>query len=267
MNKILNKSYFSERVVKLEVDAPLIARSRRPGNFVIARVGERGERVPLTITGADADRGTITLVVQAVGASTRKLCALEVGESLTDLAGPLGKPTRVERVGTVLACGGGVGIAPLLPIAVAFKEAGNRVVSVIAGRGREFVILEEEIRDCSDEVIVMTDDGSHGRQGLVTDGMATVIARERVDLAVTIGPAVMMKFAAALTRRHAIPTIASLNALMVDGTGMCGACRVTVGGKTRFTCVDGPEFDAHEVDFDELIARLGGLKDEELKKL
>ncbi|MDR2414550.1 MAG: sulfide/dihydroorotate dehydrogenase-like FAD/NAD-binding protein [Odoribacteraceae bacterium] len=267
MNRILSKSYFSERVVKIEVDAPLIARARRPGNFVIVRVGERGERVPLTITGADARRGTIALVVQEVGASTRKLCALEVGDHVTDLVGPLGKPTRVERVGTVLACGGGVGIAPLLPIAEAFKAAGNRVVSVIAGRGRAFVILEEEIRACSDEVIIMTDDGSLGQQGLITDGMAAAIARERVDLAVTIGPAVMMKFASALTRRHDIPTIASLNALMVDGTGMCGACRVTVGGKTRFTCVDGPEFNAHEVDFDELIARLGGLRDEEIKKL
>ncbi|MDR2129805.1 MAG: sulfide/dihydroorotate dehydrogenase-like FAD/NAD-binding protein [Odoribacteraceae bacterium] len=266
MNKILGKTYFSERVVKLEVEAPLIAKARRPGNFVIVRVGERGERVPLTIAGADTRRGSITLVVQVVGASSRKLCALEVGDHVTDLVGPLGKPTRVERVGTVLACGGGVGIAPLLPIAGAFKEAGNRVVSVIAARTREFIILEEEIRACSDEVIVMTDDGSYGNKGVITTGMEAVIVRERVELAVTIGPAIMMKFAAALTRRHAIPTIASLNALMVDGTGMCGACRVTVGGKTRFTCVDGPEFDAHEVDFDEMLARLDGLRDEERNK-
>ncbi|MDR1273825.1 MAG: sulfide/dihydroorotate dehydrogenase-like FAD/NAD-binding protein [Odoribacteraceae bacterium] len=263
MNKILSKTYFSERVARLEVEAPLVARARRPGNFVIVRVGEGGERVPLTIAGADERRGSITLVVQAVGVSTRKLCALEAGDHITDVVGPLGRATHVERVGTVLACGGGVGIAPLLPIATAFKEAGNRVVSVIAGRGREQVILEEEIRRCSDEVVVMTDDGSLGRAGLVTDGMSLVIDRERVDMAVVVGPAVMMKFAAALTRRHGIRTLASLNALMVDGTGMCGACRVTVGGRTRFTCVDGPEFDAHEVDFDELLSRLGAFRDEE----
>lgn len=267
MNKILAKSYLSEQVARIEVEAPLIARSRRPGNFVIARVGERGERVPLTIARADASRGSITLVVQVVGASSRKICALEVGDYLTDVVGPLGKPTGVERAGTVLACGGGVGIAPLLPIAEAFKEAGNRVVSVIAGRERGLVILEPEIRACSDEVVVMTDDGSMGRKGLATEGMEWVMARERVDLAVVIGPAVMMKHASALTRRRGVRTIASLNALMVDGTGMCGACRVTVGGRTLFTCVDGPEFDAHEVDFDELIARLGGLREEELKKL
>jgi NAD(P)H-flavin reductase len=263
MNKILSKTYFSERVACLEVEAPVVARARRAGNFVIVRVGDGGERVPLTIAGADAARGTITLVVQAVGVSTRALCALEVGECITDLVGPLGRPTRVERVGTVLACGGGVGIAPLLPIATAFKEAGNRVVSVIAGRGREQVILEREMEGCSDEVIVMTDDGSLGRQGLVTAGMSLVLERERVDLAVVVGPAVMMKFASALTREHGVRTLASLNALMVDGTGMCGACRVTVGGRTRFTCVDGPEFDAHEVDFDELLARLGGFRAQE----
>ena len=267
MNKILSKAYFSEKVVKLEVEAPLIAKARKPGNFVIVRVGEKGERMPLTIADANLERGSITLVVQVMGVSSRKLCALEVGDYITDLVGPLGKPTHIEKVGTVLACGGGVGVAPLLPIVRAFKEAGNRVVSVIAGRNKDLVILEDEIRASSDEVIIMTDDGSYGKKGLITEGMEEVIKREKVDLAVTIGPAIMMKFCEKLTRKYDIPTVASLNALMVDGTGMCGACRVTVGGKTRFTCVDGPEFDAHLIDFDEILSRLGGFKDTEVAKL
>ena len=267
MNKILSKTYFSEKVVKLEVEAPLIAKARKPGNFVIVRVGEKGERMPLTIADANLERGSITLVVQVMGVSSRKLCALEVGDYITDLVGPLGKPTHIGKVGTVLACGGGVGVAPLLPIVRAFKEAGNRVVSVIAGRNKDLVILEDEIRASSDEVIIMTDDGSYGKKGLITEGMEEVIKREKVDLAVTIGPAIMMKFCEKLTRKYDIPTVASLNALMVDGTGMCGACRVTVGGKTRFTCVDGPEFDAHLIDFDEILSRLGGFKDTEVAKL
>ena len=267
MNKILSKAYFSEKVVKLEVEAPLIAKARKPGNFVIVRVGEKGERMPLTIADANLERGSITLVVQVMGVSSRKLCALEAGDYITDLVGPLGKPTHIEKVGTVLACGGGVGVAPLLPIVRAFKEAGNRVVSVIAGRNKDLVILEDEIRASSDEVIIMTDDGSYGKKGLITEGMEEVIKREKVDLAVTIGPAIMMKFCEKLTRQYDIPTVASLNALMVDGTGMCGACRVTVGGKTRFTCVDGPEFDAHLIDFDEILSRLGGFKDAEVAKL
>ena len=267
MNKILSKTYFSEKVVKLEVEAPLIAKARKPGNFVIVRVGEKGERMPLTIADANLERGSITLVVQVMGVSSRKLCALEAGDYITDLVGPLGKPTHIEKVGTVLACGGGVGVAPLLPIVRAFKEAGNRVVSVIAGRNKDLVILEDEIRASSDEVIIMTDDGSYGKKGLITEGMEEVIKREKVDLAVTIGPAIMMKFCEKLTRKYDIPTVASLNALMVDGTGMCGACRVTVGGKTRFTCVDGPEFDAHLIDFDEILSRLGGFKDAEVAKL
>ena len=267
MNKILSKTYFSEKVVKLEVEAPLIAKARKPGNFVIVRVGDKGERMPLTIADANLERGSITLVVQVMGVSSRKLCALEVGDCITDLVGPLGKPTHIEKVGTVLACGGGVGVAPLLPIVRAFKEAGNRVVSVIAGRNKDLVILEDEIRASSDEVIIMTDDGSYGKKGLITEGMEEVIKREKVDLAVTIGPAIMMKFCERLTRKYDIPTVASLNALMVDGTGMCGACRVTVGGKTRFTCVDGPEFDAHLIDFDEILSRLGGFKDAEVAKL
>lgn len=265
MNKILKKRYFSDRVVQLEVEAPLIAKARKPGNFVMVRVGERGERIPLTISGADVKRGSITLVIQKMGVSSTKLCDLNEGEYITDLVGPLGKATHIEKVGTVLACGGGVGVAPLLPIVQGFKAAGNRVISVIAARNKELVILEDEIRKASDEVIVMTDDGSYGRKGLVTEGMEEVIRREKVDLAVTIGPAIMMKFCSLLTKKYEIPTIASLNAIMVDGTGMCGACRVSVGGKTKFTCVDGPEFDAHQIDFDEMLSRLGGYKEIESK--
>ncbi len=267
MNKILKKTYFSEKVVQMVVEAPLIARSRKPGNFVIVRVGEKGERMPLTISDADVEKGTITLVIQKMGVSSTKLCDLNEGDYITDLVGPLGKPTHIEKVGTVLACGGGVGVAPLLPIIRAFKTAGNRVISVLAARTKELIILEDEVRKVSDEVIIMTDDGSYGKQGVVTVGMEEVIAREKVDLCVTIGPAIMMNFCSLLTKKQVIPTIASLNAIMVDGTGMCGACRVTVGGKTKFTCVDGPEFDAHEIDFDEMLARLGGFRSAETEKM
>ena len=211
MNKIVSKEHFSANVVKLEVEAPLIARSRKAGHFVIVKVGEKGERIPLTIAGADTTKGTITLVIQA------------------------------------------------------FHKAGNRVIVVLAARTKELVILEEQMRANSDEVIVMTDDGSYGTKGLVTNGVESVINREKVDLCVTIGPAVMMKFVSALTKKYEIPTVASLNTIMVDGTGMCGACRITVGGKTKFVCVDGPEFDAHQVDFDEMLMRLGAYKDIEKK--
>ena len=267
MNKILKKTYFSEKVVQMVVEAPMIAKSRKPGNFVIVRVGEKGERMPLTISDADVEKGTITLVIQKMGVSSTKLCDLNEGDYITDLVGPLGKPTEISKVGTVLACGGGVGMAPLLPIVQGFKAAGNRVITIIAARTKELVILEEEVRKVSDEVIVMTDDGSYGKKGLVTAGMEEVIAREKVDLCLTLGPAIMMKFCSLLTQKYDIPTIASLNAIMVDGTGMCGACRVTVGGKTKFTCVDGPEFDAHQIDFDEMLARLGGYKEIETEKM
>lgn len=258
MNKIVSKQHFSENVVKLVVEAPLIARARRAGHFVIVRCGEQGERIPLTIADADPVAGTITLVVQSVGESTRKINALEPGDCLTDVVGPLGQATRIENYGTVLCCGGGVGVAPLLPIIRAMKAAGNRVVSVLAGRTKDLIILEDEVRGSSDDVIIMTDDGSYGHKGLVTAGVEEVIKREQVDRVVTIGPAIMMKFVSLLTKSYNIPTEASLNAIMVDGTGMCGACRVTVGGKTRFVCVEGPEFDAHEIDFDELLMRLKG---------
>lgn len=244
--------------MQLVVEAPLIARARKPGHFVIVICDEKGERIPLTISDADTQRGTITLVVQAVGDSTRRICAKEPGDFLHDVVGPLGRATHIENFGTVVCCGGGVGVAPLLPIIRAMKAAGNRVISVLAARTRDLIILEEPVRESSDEVIIMTDDGSYGRKGLVTNGVEDIINREKVDMVVTIGPAVMMKFVSLLTKKYDVPTVASLNTIMVDGTGMCGACRVTVGGKTRFVCVDGPEFDAHQVDFDEMIMRLRG---------
>lgn len=263
MNKIINVESFSENVVKLVVHAPRIARSRKPGHFIILRIDEHGERIPLTIAGADIQAGTITLVAQKVGVTSKRLCEMKPGDEILDLVGPLGKATHIEKVGTVLACGGGVGVAPLLPIVEGFKKAGNRVITILAARSKDLIILEDEIRQWSDEVIVMTDDGSYGQKGLVTTGAEMVIQREKVDECIAIGPAVMMKFTSLLTKKYEIPTQASLNAIMVDGTGMCGACRVSVGGQTRFTCVDGPEFDAHHIDFDELILRLGGYKAEE----
>lgn len=262
MNKIVEKRHFSEKVVELIVEAPLIARSRRAGHFVIVRADEHGERIPLTIADADKDKGTITLVVQAVGKSSQKICSKEAGEYLHDVVGPLGQATHIEKVCTVVCCGGGVGVAPLLPIIRAMKAAGNRVVSVLAGRTKDLIILEDEVRASSDEVVIMTDDGSYGNKGLVTNGVEDVINREKVDLVVTIGPAIMMKFVALLTKKYEIPTMCSLNTIMVDGTGMCGACRVTVGGKTKFVCIDGPEFDAHQVDFDEMLMRLHSYDDE-----
>lgn len=256
MYKIVDKEYFSEHVVKLTVMAPEIARARRAGHFVIVRTGEGGERIPLTIADADPEQGTIMLVVQEVGVSTRKICALKPGDCFADVVGPLGQATHVADVGTVVCCGGGVGVAPLLPIVKAMKEAGNRVVTILAARNKDLIILKDQVEPYSDEVIVMTDDGSSGRKGLVTAGLEEVIAREKVDQVVAIGPAIMMKFVALTTKKYEIPTMVSLNTIMVDGTGMCGACRVTVGGKTRFVCIDGPEFDAHKVDFDEMIMRL-----------
>ncbi|NMB06740.1 MAG: sulfide/dihydroorotate dehydrogenase-like FAD/NAD-binding protein [Bacteroidales bacterium] len=256
MNKIVGKEYFSDKVVKFEVEAPLIARSRRAGHFVIVRVGKKGERVPYTIASADTQKGTITLVIQRVGKSSEKVCQLEVGDYITDMVGPLGKATHIETFGTVVCAGGGVGVAPMLPIIEAMKAAGNKVISVLGARSKDLIILEDQVRAHSDEVIIMTDDGSYGEKGLITQGVEKVILREKVDLCVTIGPAIMMKFVSELTRKYEVPTIASLNTIMVDGTGMCGACRVTVGGKTRFVCIDGPEFDAHQVDFDEMLMRL-----------
>jgi ferredoxin--NADP+ reductase len=261
MNKIVKKEILSENVVKLEVEAPLIAKARKAGHFVIVKVGKYGERIPLTIAAADTQKGTITLVIQKIGVSSKKICALNEGDEITDLVGPLGKATHIENFGTVVCACGGVGTAPMLPIVEALKKAGNKVITVQAARTKDLIILEKEIKQFSDEVVIMTDDGSYGTKGLVTDGVEEVIKREKVNLCVTIGPAVMMKFVALLTKKYNIPTVASLNTIMVDGTGMCGACRVTVGGKTKFVCVDGPEFDAHQVDFDEMMMRLNAYKE------
>lgn len=264
MPRILSKRFFSDNVAEIVVEAPLIARSRRAGHFVMVRVDERSERMPLTIADADVDQGSITLVVQRVGVSSSKLVAMNVGDELNSVVGPLGKATNIRRFGTVVCACGGVGAAPMLPIARALKDAGNRVVTVLAARNAELVILQEQLAAASDELIIMTDDGSLGQKGLVTMGVEQVIQREHVDRCITIGPAIMMKFVALTTKKYEIPTEASLNTIMVDGTGMCGACRVTVGGKTKFVCVDGPEFDAHAVDFDEMLSRLRQYKEEEV---
>lgn len=263
MSKIIKKEFLSENVVKLEVEAPLIAKSRKAGHFVIVKIGKYGERIPLTIAAADIPAGTITLVIQKVGKSSGKICAMNEGDYITDLVGPLGKATHIENVGTVVCACGGVGTAPMLPIVEAMKKAGNKVITVLAARTKELIILEKEMKSFSDEVVIMTDDGSYGQKGLVTHGVEQIINREPVNLCITIGPAIMMKFVSLLTEKYEIPTVASLNTIMVDGTGMCGACRVTVGGKTRFVCVDGPEFDAHQVDFDEMIMRLNAYKEYE----
>ena len=256
MAKIVSKRFFSENVAELVLEAPLIANSRRAGHFVMVRVDEHSERMPLTIADADTDNGTITLVVQRIGVSSAKLLALEAGDEVANLVGPLGKATDIKPFGTVVCACGGVGAAPMLPIASALKQAGNKVITVLAARTAELIILQEQLAAVSDELIIMTDDGSLGQKGLVTMGVEQVIQREQVDKCITIGPAIMMKFVALTTKKYNIPTEASLNTIMVDGTGMCGACRVTVGGKTKFVCVDGPEFDAHAVDFDEMLSRL-----------
>ena len=267
MNKIISKEHFSEKVFKLVIEAPLIAKSRKAGHFVIVRVGEKGERMPLTIAEADPVKGTITLVVQKVGLSSTRLCELNEGDYINDVVGPLGKATHIENFGTVVCAGGGVGVAPMLPIVQALKAAGNRVITVLAGRSKELIILEKEMRASSDEVIIMTDDGSYGKKGLVTEGIEEVIKREKVDKCFAIGPAIMMKFVCLLTKKYEIPTDVSLNTIMVDGTGMCGACRITVGGKTKFVCVDGPEFDGHQVDFDEMLKRMGAFKEIEVEEI
>ncbi len=268
MFKIVRKHRFSEKVFLFEIEAPMIAKSRKAGNFVIVRVDSKGERMPLTIADADIARGTITLVVQEVGLSSIKMCRLNEGDCLADVVGPLGNPTHIENFGTVICAGGGVGVAPMLPIIRALKAAGNRVLSVIAGRNKDLIILEEEVRASSDELIIMTDDGSYGEKGVVTVGIEKFIKQEgHVDKAFAIGPPVMMKFCCLLTQKYNIPTDVSLNTIMVDGTGMCGACRLTIGGKTKFVCIDGPEFDGALVDWDEMFKRMGTFKHAEQEEL
>ncbi len=267
MNKIVRKEQFSDKVFLFEIEAPLIARSRKPGNFIIVRIGQKGERMPLTIADADTDKGTITIVVQKVGLSSIKLCDMNVGDYITDVVGPLGNPTHIEKFGTVICAGGGVGVAPMLPIIKALKEAGNRVLAVLAGRSKDLIILEDEVRKYCDEIIIMTDDGSYGEKGVVTVGIEKFINQEHIDKAYAIGPPIMMKFSCLLTQKYKIPTDVSLNTIMVDGTGMCGACRLTIGGKTKFVCIDGPEFDGALVDWDEMFKRMGTFKRAEQEEL
>ena len=267
MNRIVRKEQFSEKVFLFEIEAPLIAKSRKAGNFVIVRVDKKGERMPLTIAGADIEKGTITLVVQQVGLSSKKLCMLNEGDNVADIVGPLGNPTHIENFGTVVCAGGGLGVAPMLPIIQALKAAGNRVLSVMAGRSKDLIILEDKVRESSDEVIIMTDDGSYGEKGVVTVGIEKFIEQEHVDKVFAIGPPIMMKFSNLTAQKHNIPCEVSLNTIMVDGTGMCGACRLTIGGKTKFVCIDGPEFDGALVDWDEMFKRMGTFKRAEQDEL
>ncbi len=261
---IKNKTEISANIFRLTIEEKEIAKKRRPGQFIILRIDDSGERVPLTIADSNDQAGTIDLIVQAVGKTTRQLVALNIGDNIKDVVGPLGVPTKIEKKGLVVMVGGGVGTAPLYPIAKAMKEAGNEVVTILGARSQELIILENEFKAISDQLIVITDDGSSGKKGLVTNALQEMIdAGKDIKEVVTIGPLIMMKFVALLTKKYNIPTIVSLNSLMIDGTGMCGGCRVNVGGQTRFTCVHGPEFDGHQVDFDTLLKRANTYKHEE----
>ena len=266
MNKITSKTRLSENVYRMDVEAPLIARERKAGQFVILQVDDEfGERIPLTIADADPDKGTVTIIFQTVGASTMKLAKFEVGDDIPVVVGPLGRPTDVRKVGHVVCVGGGVGVAPMHPIAQAMKAIGNRVTIIIGARTKDLVIMEDEMRKIADELIIVTDDGSYGRKGLVTEPLKECCEKGDVDEALVIGPPIMMKFAALTTKPYGVHTVASLNTIMIDGTGMCGGCRITVGGETKFVCVDGPEFDAHQVDFDQMLSRARSFSDEERK--
>lgn len=265
MNRILNKQQLSDQVFMMRIHAPLIAEERKPGQFVIVQLDDNyGERIPLTIADADTEEGSITIVFQTVGKTTHNLAALNEGDAINNLVGPLGKPTHIEKLGTVVCVGGGIGVAPMHPIAEGMKKAGNRVVIIVGARNRDLIIMEDQMKAIADEMIVCTDDGSYGRKALVTVPLKELCEREpKPDLVVAIGPPVMMKFCAETTRPFAVPTVVSLNTIMVDGTGMCGGCRVTVGGKTQFVCVDGPEFDGHQVDFDNMMKRMTAYKTQE----
>lgn len=264
MNEILENIALAENINQYIISAPQIARRRKAGQFVIIRIDERGERIPLTIADSDPEQGTITIVVQAVGKSTAQLSRLAPGDCLLDVVGPLGAPTHIENYGTVVVIGGGIGIPLAYPIAHAYHQAGNTVISILGARSKDLLVLEKEMRRVSHEVLICTDDGSCEQKGLVTDVLAGVIATGRpIDHAFAVGPVIMMKYVSLLTKQHGIPTTVSLNPIMVDGTGMCGGCRVTVDGKTKFACVDGPDFDGHLVDFDELMKRQAFYKEQE----
>ncbi len=265
MNRIITRTQLSAEVFRMEIEAPLIARERKAGQFVIVQVDlDWGERVPLTIADADPVAGTITLIFQSVGRTTHLLADKQVGDAVAAILGPLGQPTHIEKFGTVVCVGGGIGVAPMHPIAQAMKAAGNQVIIIMGARNRELLIMEDEMRRIADELILVTDDGSHGRKGLVTQPLKELCERApKPDCVVAIGPPIMMKFCAETTRPFGVHTLVSLNTIMVDGTGMCGGCRVTVGGKTKFVCVDGPEFDGHQVDFDNMMKRLRAYKPRE----
>ncbi|MEJ2165854.1 MAG: sulfide/dihydroorotate dehydrogenase-like FAD/NAD-binding protein [Desulfobacterales bacterium] len=266
MFKVVKREEMSEgNVILNEIEAPMIARKAKPGQFVILKVGEEGERIPLTMAEADSENGTITVIYQVVGKSTALFKTLQVGDSYQDVIGPLGKPTHIEKLGKVVCVGGGTGIAVLHPITRAMKEIGNHVISIIGARSKDLLILEEKMKAASHELRVCTDDGSYGHHGFVTDVLKEILENEKIDQAVAIGPVPMMKFVSLLTKKYDVPTLVSLNPIMVDGTGMCGGCRVTVGGKTKFACVDGPEFDGHQVDYDELMLRLQAYCEDEKK--
>jgi ferredoxin--NADP+ reductase len=260
MPKIAEKKMLSGQIVRLEIIAPIVARKRKPGQFVIIRVNEKGERIPLTIVDSEPAAGTVTIVFQIVGKTTRMLSQLEAGDEIPDLAGPLGRPTRIDRFGTVVVVGGGIGTAVAYPIAKALKDAGNEVIAVVGARSRDLLVLEDEMAATADEIIVTTDDGSYKRPGLVTGPLEELLETRKIHQVFAIGPVPMMRAVSELTRPHGIKTLVSLNPIMVDGTGMCGACRVNIGGKIKFACVDGPEFDGHEVDFRDLSLRLTAYK-------
>lgn len=268
MYKILFNRPIAYKIKHMRVRAPFIAKKRKPGNFIILIPDENGERIPLTLVDSDPNEGTIDLIYQEVGTSTYKLGLKREGDELYRIVGPLGRPTHIEKFGTVVAIGGGVGIAPLYPIAKGMKEAGNRIVTILGARSKDLIILEKEMMAISDDLRVWTDDGSYGKKGLVTHGLQELIDEGlKIDVVVAIGPTIMMKFVAKLTKEYNIPTIVSLNPIMVDGTGMCGACRVVVGGEIKFACVDGPEFDGHQVDYDNLILRLKAYREYERMSL
>jgi len=268
MYKILNKEELSDAVVLFEIDAPEIAKKARAGNFIILKINEQGERIPLTIADFNREAGTITTVFQKIGKTTFQLGMLRQGDFLADVIGPLGKHSHIENFGTVICVGGGVGIAPVYPIARALKEAGNTVISIIGARTKNLIFWEEHMQNVSDELIITTDDGSYGRKAVVTVPLDELLReREGIKLVIAIGPAIMMKFVCITTEKYSIKTVVSLNSIMVDGTGMCGACRIEAGGRTQFACVDGPEFDGHEVDFDLLMARQRMYLDEEKNAL
>lgn len=264
MNLIIEKTQLSKDVFKMVFEAPYIAESRKAGQFLILQLdNDFGERIPLTIADADKEKGTITIIYQAIGKTTIDLSKKKVGDKIANVLGPLGTPTKIEKVGTVVCVGGGIGVAPMHPIVQAYKEAGNKVISIIGARNKELLIMEEDIKKWSDEVIVCTDDGSYGRKDLVTVPLKEMCEAGVPNEVIGIGPPIMMKFVSETTRPYKIHTMVSLNTIMVDGTGMCGGCRVTVGGETKFVCVDGPEFDGHLVDFDNMMLRLKSYKPQE----